>query len=150
MAKTNYAQKNTNELRALLHERNLEAPLGDDGKLIRKIAMDMLKKWDEENEEKPERFVRVVFHKSAEEASLPYVFLSLNGKAYQAPYEKEVVIPESVLRSCCDLAKRTERRMSNKPTQSGKNLHYEEYSVMTQPYTFLGYVEQLEEVEESN
>lgn len=140
---TNYMELKNNELHTLLHQRSLEAVLGDDGKLIRQIAVDKLKKWDAENEETPTRMCRAVFHKTGDEAALPYVFLALNGKTYQAPYDKEVVIPEHVLKACCDNAKRTTYRMDGIDKETGL-VKYRKDTIHTQPYTILGYVEEEE------
>ncbi len=141
MAKVTYSKMKDNELRALLHEREIDMPLDEDNKLIRKIAYAELKKWDTNNKVRVDRKMKVVFHKTAEEAAAPFVFLALNGKAYQAPFETEVVLPESVIKACCDHAKRTEYINTGKTDDNGR-IEYNEVEIHTQPYTFIEYVEE--------
>ena len=138
-----YSKMKNNELRVLLIEREIELSnvIDDDGKLIRKAAYAKLKKWDEEHPTpKKDRMMKVVFHKTPEETAAPFVFLALNGKAYQAPFEKEVEIPETVIRACCDHAKRREF-INTGETDENHRVIYNEVEIHTQPYTFIEYVD---------
>lgn len=142
MAKTTpYTKQTDNELRTLLHERGIEMPVDEDKKLLRKIAISELKKWDTANAPREDKQMRVIFHRSPAEGAGSYVFLALNGRAYQAPYEKEVVLPESVVRACCDNALNVQFRNTGKVDEN-QRVRYEEEVIHTQPYTFLGYVEE--------
>lgn len=138
---TPYNKQTDNELRALLHERMIEMPVDEDNKLIRKIAIAELKKWDSNNVVRDDKKMRVVFHRSPSDAAAESVFLALNGTAYQAPYEKEVVLPESVIRACCDCAMNSHYRNTGK-VDANNRVIYDEEIIHTQPYTFLGYVEE--------
>jgi hypothetical protein len=138
--KINYSALNDTELMNMMVERGLEIPL-DNGKLVRMPAIRGLKAYEEAARPLSSyRRMRVIFHRSGKEAEAPYVFMSLNGYATQAPYEKEVSIPEPVIRGCIDNAVMTEYEMKDFDTASGTT-KYEERVIRTVPYTFLGYEE---------
>lgn len=127
------------ELRDALFQRGLAIPTTDDGKLIRKHALQMLHDWEQQFElATPKRKCRVIFHQSGNPSSGPYVFASINEKNFQAPFNKEVVVPEYMLRECIDRAQivsyREERDEYNRP-------QVVEVRTPIYPYTFLGYVE---------
>lgn len=125
-----------------LFKRGIDIPMSDDGKLVRKVAVQKLLKWEEAA--KPlnsYRKMRVVFHRSGRESEAPYVFLSLNGVAYQAPYEKEVELPEPVIRACVDNATIDEMEFTGEIDGQGRAI-YKENKIKSHPYTFLGYVEE--------
>ena len=121
--------------------RGLDVPLDENGRVMRKVAIQRIINWEDES--KPlsaYRKMRVIFHRTGREEENSYVFLSLNGIAYQVPYEKEVSLPEPVIRSCCDNAVMTTNDYKGIDLENGKAI-YAERDVHTVPYSFLGYVE---------
>lgn len=135
-----FASASDTDLMGMMLDRNLEIPL-DNGNLVRRAAIDKLKSYEEAAKPlRDYRRMRVIFHRSGKEAESPYVFMSLNGTAYQAPYEKEVSIPEPVIRGCIDTAVVTEYEMKDFDPASGST-RYEERVIRAVPYTFLGYEE---------
>ena len=138
--KINFATLSDTELMNNMTERGLEIPL-DNGKLVRLPAIHKLRAYEEAARPLSSyRKMRVIFHRSGKEAEAPYVFMSLNGTALQAPYEKEVVIPEPVIRGCIDNAVMTEYELKDFDPAKGAST-YEERVIRTVPYTFLGYVD---------
>ena len=128
------------ELMNEMLERGLEIPM-DDGKLVRGVALKKLSKKAKESMSLDSfRKMRVIFHRTGKESEAPYVFMSLNGTAFQAPYEVEVSIPEPVIRGCIDNAVSTEYDMKDFDSVKGST-NYSEKSVRAYPYTFLGYEE---------
>lgn len=125
------------DLRNALLDRGLPTPEDDDKKLMRTQAIRLLRDWKQDYDNvKPERNCRVIFHASTNANAGPYVFASLNSRTYQIPYEKEVTIPESILRECIDRAKITEYRQTQNEN--------DKYVVTTRkvpvyPYTFICY-----------
>lgn len=136
--KVNYGMMSDTELMNAMVEKGLEIPL-DNGKLVRLPTITALKAHEEAARPLSSyRRMRVIFHRSGKEAEAPYVFMSLNGHATQAPYEKEVSIPEPVIRACIDNAVMTEYEMKDFDTATGST-KYDERVIRTVPYTFLGY-----------
>lgn len=101
--KPNYTKFKNEELTDELFQRKLDIPLNDDGKLIRKHALQMLIAWDEAHPEKYRKDpkVRVIFSRPQGEEG-KYLFIGLNGRGYQIPYNVEVVLPASVVRVADD------------------------------------------------
>jgi len=121
--------------------RGLDVPLDENSRIMRKVAIQRIVKWEDESKPLSSyRKMRVIFHRTGREEENAYVFLSLNGTAYQVPYEKEVSLPEPVVRSCCDDAVMTANEYKGVDLENGKAL-YNERDVHVVPYTFLGYVE---------
>lgn len=121
--------------------RGLDVPLDENGRIMRKVAINRIIKWEDDAKPLDQfRKMRVVFHRTGREEENQYVFLSLNGVAYQIPYEREVALPEPVIRSCCDDAIMTVSEFKGMDLESGKAI-YNERNVHTVPYTFLGYIE---------
>lgn len=138
--KKNFVGMNDSELMNELLDRGLDIPM-QDGKLIRMVALKLLSKKQKDSVSIDDhRRMRVVFHRSGKEAEAPYVFMSLNGTAFQAPYEVEVSIPEPVIRGCIDSAVVTEYAMQDFDAVKG-HTNYSEKVIRAIPYTFLGYEE---------
>lgn len=118
LPKPNYAKMKNEELLDVLFERGIEAPRDDEEKLIRKHAIALCMQWDERHPEKylKDPQVRVIFSRTRNDNASPYVFLGLNGRGYQVPYETEVSLPLSVLRVADDAIE-------------------EHYETVTDPYT---------------
>nr|DAQ89823.1 MAG TPA: hypothetical protein [Caudoviricetes sp.] len=133
------------QLRDALFDRNLYVPLDENNKLIRKHAISLLQSWEDEHRVDTSRKVRVIFHKSMSPSGGPYVFLSLNNKTIQAPYEKPVDVPEYMLTECCDRAV-TLVRYDNGVVNAGGKIH----KIPTYPYTRIGYVDELDKVDSSD
>nr|DAS94425.1 MAG TPA: hypothetical protein [Caudoviricetes sp.] len=139
LKKINYSGTDL-ELRDALFQRGLAIPLTEENQLIRAHALQMLRDWEQQHEnEAPARKCRVIFHQSGNPSSGPYVYASINEKNFQAPFNKEVVIPEYMLRECIDRAQivsyREEKDEYNRPVTV-------EVRTPIYPYTFLGYVEE--------
>ena len=88
------------QVRDMLFERGLHIPLTEDNKLIRKHAIRLLMDWRQDHASMNEnaRKCRVIFHTSSNPSAGPYVYASVNSKNFQAPYGKEVIVPEYMLR----------------------------------------------------
>lgn len=131
----NYLKITDGELEDALFTRKIEVPKGPHNRIIRKHAIALLREWEEKNPiPKPDRKVRVIFQKpSHEHGSGNYISGGLDGVAFQAPYDKEVVIRESILNSCIKDARI--RLYNPDGSIEETQLH---------PYTFIGYVDEEE------
>lgn len=129
-------------LRDELFKRNLFIPTDDEGKLIRAHAISLLQDWESNHpyDVKP-RKCRVIFHHSMNPSAGPYVFASVNEKNFQAPYEKEVIVPEYMLRECIDRAVTT--NIVYEEDEFGRTQTKEQKTPLY-PYTMLGYVDEEE------
>ena len=138
--------KGTNDyLRDELFKRKLFIPTDDEGKLIRAHAITLLQEWETEHPyDKKPRKCRVIFHHSMNPSAGPYVFASINEKNFQAPYEKEVIIPEYMLRECIDRA--VTKSIVYEEDEFGRTQTVE-HKTPVYPYTMLGYVEEEEQEE---
>lgn len=124
-----------------LEKRNLEVPMSGEGNLIRGAAIESLKAAEksEDTAKKLDRKCRIIFHRSNNpNANQNYVFVSLNERSFQAPYEEEIEIEEKYLRGCIDLAQIVD--YSFVPGKDGST-EVKERRVNIYPYTFLGYVD---------
>lgn len=124
-----------------LEKRNLEVPMSGEGNLIRGAAIESLKTAEksEDTAKKLDRKCRIIFHRSNNpNANQNYVFVSLNERSFQAPYEEEIEIEEKYLRGCIDLAQVID--YSFIPGKDGST-EVKERRVNIYPYTFLGYVD---------
>lgn len=124
-----------------LEKRNLEVPMSGEGNLIRGAAIESLKAAEktEDESKKLERKCKIIFHRSNNpNANENYVFVSLNDRSFQAPYEEEIEIEEKYLRGCIDLAQIVD--YSFVPGKDGST-EVKERRVNIYPYTFLGYVD---------
>lgn len=124
-----------------LEKRNLEVPMSGEGNLIRGAAIESLKAAEksEDTAKKLDRKCRIIFHRSNNpNANQNYVFVSLNERSFQAPYEEEIEIEEKYLRGCIDLAQVID--YSFIPGKDGST-EVKERRVNIYPYTFLGYVD---------
>lgn len=139
--------KGTNDyLRDELFKRKLFIPTDDEGKLIRAHAITLLQEWETEHPyDQKQKKCRVIFHHSMNPSAGPYVYASINEKNFQAPYEKEVVIPEYMLRECIDRA--VTKSIVYEEDEFGRTQTVE-HNTPVYPYTMLGYVE--EEEQEDN
>ena len=129
-----------------LFKRHLFIPTDDEGKLIRAHAITLLQEWETEHPyDQKQKKCRVIFHHSMNPSAGPYVYASINEKNFQAPYEKEVVIPEYMLRECIDRA--VTKSIVYEEDEFGRTQTVE-HKTPVYPYTMLGYVEEEEEQEE--
>lgn len=138
--------KGTNDyLRDELFKRHLFIPTDDEGKLIRAHAITLLQGWETEHPyDQKQKKCRVIFHHSMNPSAGPYVYASINEKNFQAPYEKEVVIPEYMLRECIDRA--VTKSIVYEEDEFGRTQTVE-HKTPVYPYTMLGYVEEEEQEE---
>lgn len=131
----------TNEqLHDALVDRGLFVP-SFEGKFDRKRAIRALQQWEISHPDKPNRICRVTFSYSRDpSASMKYVQATINGKKWVFPYEKEVEVPEYVLKECIDRAVREEFAPLNASddAEPGK---YKTIKTKIYPYMFHGYVE---------
>ena len=129
------------QIRDMLFQRGLSVPLTEDNKLIRRHAVSMLMDWrqDHAKADTSSRKCKVIFHSSSNPSAGPYVFASVNTHNFQAPYGKEVVVPEFMLRECIDRAYTT--TYQSQQDEFGRQSSVE-VRIPTYPYTFLGYVEE--------
>lgn len=104
-----YVGHSDEDLRELFFARNMKVPVNDNGKLMKSQAIQELQIYDRQHPElyREKRRFLVRFQRTSSETMASYVFLSLNGTAYQVPYDTEVWLPEDVLRSCVDNAVET-------------------------------------------
>lgn len=143
MTNKEYAKMADIDLINLCIERDVNAPIDDHGKIIRKAVYQILKKWDAEHAHltRVDRKVRVKFHKSGSDTAMPFVYVSVNGRSTQIPYDMEVVIPESTLKVLNDCVMTTYRgRLNN----SNGEYEFAEENIHRFPNTVLGYVEETE------
>lgn len=133
--------KGTNDyLRDELFKRNLFIPTDDESKLIRQHAITLLQEWETTHPyDEKQKKCRVIFHHSMNPSAGPYVFASINEKNFQAPYEKEVIVPEYMLRECIDRAVTT--NIVYEEDEFGRTQTKEQKTPLY-PYTMLGYVEE--------
>ena len=135
MIKVNYSTLKDAELIKACDDRNIIAPLNEEGRVIRAEAIRALKQRDdtEAKNDVTER-VWVVFHNSGSPSAGPYVFASINEKNFQAPYEKEVCIPKYFLTECIDRAQTIKRQYSIQADGSSASIVTR---IPTYPYTIV-------------
>lgn len=91
---------------------------------------------EELKEEQPElKLVKVIFH-SLGEQDIPYVFVGLNGASFYLPKEKEIEIPDFILKSCIKDA--VEDRLMPKVGSDG-SIDYIVRKVQRFPYTIVDF-----------
>lgn len=134
-----YSKFKDADLAAEMRERGKVAPLSEDGHILRKECITILKELDEAARlnDTSER-VRVIFHNSASPSAGPYVFASINEKNFQAPYEQEVTIPKYFLTECIDRARTIVYENVQTPGVKSAEPKY----IPTYPYTILGPAEE--------
>lgn len=131
-------------LRDELFKRRLFIPTDENGKLIREHAITLLQEWETTHSyDENKRKCKVIFHHSMNPSAGPYVFASVNEKNFRAPYEKEVVVPEYMLRECIDRAVTT--NIVYEEDEYGR-MQTREQKTPVYPYTLLGYAEDNEPV----
>lgn len=133
--KIDYKKFSDADLAAEMRERGQVAPLSQDGHILRAECIARLMELDDiaAKSDITEK-VRVIFHRSGNPSAGPYVFASINDKNFQAPYEKEVVIPKYFLTECIDRARTIVFEQVQTPGQKGSGPKY----IATYPYTILG------------
>lgn len=126
-----------------LEELGLQIPTTFDGEFDRDkaLAMRKAKLAEKAAEEKLQRKVRVIFNHSTNPNAGSYVFGSVNHHNFQAPYGIEVDIPEFLLRGAIDNAKTVTWERVSRPGGTEEIVRKE---TPVYPYTFIGYVEDLE------
>jgi len=88
------------------------------------------------NEE--DRRVKVIFHKSGDPTQGEYVFIGHNGRGYQIPFDKEVVLPESAVRVCDDAIVVTYKQSA---TSTMGQITHDSFQHKLYPYTILSFVD---------
>lgn len=134
-----YSDLKDAEIMSLMRAWNLTPPLTEEGRLAREEACARCREWENAQAScDTNKRVRVIFHSSSNPSAGPYVFASINDKNFQAPFEKEVEIPEYMLRECIDRAKTT--FFEQQEDERGRRVTVQR-STPTYPYTYLGIVE---------
>lgn len=133
--KVDYSKFKDADLVAEMRSRGQVTPLSEDGHVMRGETIMRLMEMDElaAKNDITEK-VRVIFHNSNNPSAGPYVFASINEKNFQAPYEKEVVIPRYFLTECIDRARTVVYEQIQTPGVRGSEPKY----IPTYPYTILG------------
>jgi len=132
-----YSKMKSEELIDLLFTREISRPTDDEGKLLRKQAIAKLTEWDDAHpdEYRTDPKVRVIFSRTGGASVAPYVFIGLNGRGYQVPYDTEVTLPLSVVR-VCDTAVSTKYETVTDPVTQRANVV--EKKERRYPYTIIG------------
>lgn len=135
----NYTKLSETEIMSVMRHRGLTPPLTEGGRLARSEAIARCIEWDGLQAScDVTRKVRVIFHSSSNPSAGPYVFASINDKNFQCPFEKEVEIPEYMLRECIDRAK----TITYEQVEDDRGrLTTKKFSTPVYPYTYLGVVE---------
>lgn len=138
MKKVNFQNLPDTELYKFLRNYCLEVPENDKGKLVRGEAIQSLLSYQEMLISEEDRRMKVVFHKSGDPAQGEYVFIGLNGRGYQIPFDKEVVLPESVVRVCDDAKTTTFKQSSN---SSLGQISHDSFEHKLFPYTIVEFMD---------
>ena len=139
MKKINFASKTDAELYAYLRNYCLAVPENEKGKLIRDTAMRALISYQEMLMNEEDRRVKVLFHKTGDPTQGEYVFIGHNGKGYQIPFDKEVVLPESVVKVCDDAVVTTYKQSTLSDTD---NIIHDTFDHKLYPYTVIDFMEE--------
>jgi hypothetical protein len=135
MAEKNYWKMTADELQAVCKETGVEFDMKNRKETINKVraAKGELVGPDEPKGEFDKKdFVVVQFH-NKDEQDLPFVFISVNGKSWYVPKEKEVLIPRMLLNVINDAV---EVKFVQKKAPDGRP-YYEERKVHRFPYTLV-------------
>lgn len=129
------------ELRDILFDREIDIPLTEENKLIRKHAIKLLKKYDAMHAQQKEerRGVRVILNYSGNPNVLKNCcYVNLNGREMRIPYGREVIIPRDILENVIAPAKTIDSDIS---LNEDRKVVFQKTAVALYPYTFLGYVD---------
>ena len=116
----------------------LEVPQNEKGQLIRGDAVKLLMECQDNMAATEDRRVKVIFHKTGDPAQGNSALIGLNGRMYQAPFDAEVVLPESVVRVADLSVLHKYREAAN--SRRGE-VAYEEYTVKLYPYTIVEFMD---------
>lgn len=138
MKKINFATQTDEFLKKTLAYFCLQLPEDNKGNFIRGEAVQRLTDYQNMMAAEEDRRVKVIFHRTGDPTLGEYVFIGLNGRAYQIPYDVEVVLPESVVRVADD-ARVTQFKQSGKTEQG--NVRYTSFDHKVYPYTMVEYLD---------
>lgn len=139
MKKIKFQQKPDTELYKYLTTYCLEVPQNEKGELIRGEAVKSLNAYQEMLANEEDRRVKVIFHKTGDPTQGHYVFVGLNGRGYQIPFDKDVVLPSSVVRVCDDAV--VARFEQSGGIDKGRVAQHVTYQKLY-PYTILEYMDE--------
>ncbi len=139
MKKINFTSQTDSELYKYLKHYCLEVPETDKGKLIRAEAVKSLTSYQAMLDGEEDRRVKVTFHKSGDPTQGEYVFIGLNGRGYQVPFDTSVVLPESVVKVCDDAVVTTFKQST--ASSLGQIVH-DTFSHKLYPYTIIEYMDE--------
>ena len=138
MKKINFTKETDVNLYKYLKHYCLDVPETEKGKLIRGEAVSILTEYQEMLMNEEDRRVKVVFHKTGDPTQGEYVFIGLNGRGYQIPFEKEVVLPQSVI-EVADNAVVTTYKQSAR--SSFGEITHDSFEHKLYPYTIISFME---------
>lgn len=138
MKKINFTTQTDEFLKKTLQYFCLQMPEDEKGNFLRGEAVQRLTDYQNMLAAEEDRRVKAIFHRTGDPTLGEYVFIGLNGRAYQIPYDLEVVVPESVLRVADD-ARVTQFKQGGK-TSAG-NVSYTTYDHRVYPYTLIEYID---------
>ena len=138
MKKINFQTLPDAELYGFLKHYCLEVPENEKGKLIREQAVRTLIGYQNMLASEEDRRVKVIFHKTGDPTQGEYVFIGLNGRGYQIPFDREVVLPESVVRVCDDSKVTTFKQSAT--SHMGEIVH-DSFEHNLYPYTILEFMD---------
>lgn len=138
MKKVNFASETDVNLYKYLRHYCLAVPENEKGKLIRAEAISVLTQYQDMLMAEEDRRIKVIFHKTGDPTQGEYVFIGHNGRGYQIPFDKEVVLPESVVKVADD-AVVTTFKQSARSTLG--DIHHDSFEHKLYPYTILQYME---------
>lgn len=145
-AKINYTGTDA-YLRDALSDRSLYIPVDANNQLLRNKAIRLLQDWETLNAKPNNRKVRVMFTRSNNASAGNYIYVGINNKNWQIPYDVEVVIPEYILTEVID------RSVINKTVvefdESNLRSRKRDIKVTVYPYVKYGYVDEDEEVNDA-
>lgn len=139
MKKINFGTETDTRLKKYLEHYCLAIPEDEKGRFLRGDAVQLLVEYQKMLTAEEDRRMKVVFHRTGDQTQGEYVFVGLNGRGYQIPYDTEVVLPESVVRVCDD-AKVTTFKQSDAPSYGRIDRKSFEHS--TAPYTFIEWMDE--------
>lgn len=131
-------------LRDQLSDRSLYIPVDENNRLLRNQAIRALREYETLHAKPNTRKVRVTFTRSGNANAGNYIYVGLNNKNWQIPYDVEVVLPEYVLTEVIDRSVIIKNVYEE--NEHGVGSKKKEVKVTVYPYFKHGYVENDEEV----
>jgi len=138
MKKINFTKETDVNLHKYLKNYCLDVPTDEKGKLIRGEAVRTLSSYQELLANEEDRRVKVIFHKTGDPTQGAYVFIGHNGIGYQIPFDKEFVLPMSVVKVADD-ARVTTFKQSARSTLG--DIVHDSFEHKLYPYTIIEFMD---------